>query len=92
MPEQWRWPSAKAHIAGGDDRLVMAYPMLSGVGDWPGYLAGTDGAMEAEELIKGHSRTGRPLGCRALVSKLELLTGMSLVPKKPGPAPRVQIK
>ncbi len=82
----WRWSSAKAHLAGQDDRLVRVAPLLERVGDWSAFLRG---GIEQESLktIRGHERTGRPLGGVAFLRRLEKKTGRVLAPRKPGRKP-----
>lgn len=82
-PEDYPWSSAGAHLAGRDDSLVQATPMLERVPDWKAYLeSGLDAAtMDAMRL---HSRTGRPLGDAAFVQRLEAQTGRVLQPLKRG--------
>lgn len=82
-PEDWKWSSARAHLSGKDDKLVRVKPMLDRIRGWSAYLAGIDESNH-EELIGLHTRTGRPLGSTAFVSKLEVITGKVLVPKRPG--------
>jgi len=59
--EDWRWSSARAHLAGRDDGVVSAAPLLGEVGDWAGFLAGglSDAAAAA---IRAAERTGRADG------------------------------
>jgi putative transposase len=83
-PEQWRWSSARAHLSGSDNLLVNVRPMLDRVEDWRTYLSDTTGSSAKDEMIKRHTRTGRPLGSDAFVSQLETLTGKSLAPRTPG--------
>src|SRR3989304_6235437 len=40
----WKWSSARAHLAGRDDGLVETAPLLGLVGDWKACLAGGAGA------------------------------------------------
>ncbi len=82
----WRWSSAKAHLAGQDDRLVRVAPLLERVDDWSAFLRG---GIEEESLktIRGHERTGRPLGGVAFLKRLEKKTGRVLAPRKPGRKP-----
>jgi putative transposase len=86
----WRWSSARAHLAGESDSLVKAAPLLKRLGDWRGLLAARRGAAAtAEEAaatarLERHGRTGRPLGGAAFISRLETLTGRRLKPGKPG--------
>jgi putative transposase len=83
----WRWSSARAHLAGQDDALVEAAPLLDLVADWRAFLAGglEDDALEA---LRRHSRTGRPLGSKAFLEALEARLGRALRPGKPGPRPK----
>jgi putative transposase len=82
-PEQWEWSSANAHLRGRDDLLVSSAPMLERFPDWREYLAGPSDC-DQENLIRRHSRTGRPAGDKIFVRKLEVLTGRDLWPSKPG--------
>jgi putative transposase len=83
----WRWSSARAHLAGKDDELVRVQPLLARASDWKGFLAG--GMSEEErEAIRSHESTGRPLGSPAFVSRLEKRLGRTLAKQKPGPKPK----
>ena len=86
-PEDWRWSSAAAHLAGRDDGLVTAAPLLELAGDWRALL---DGGLEDVALaaIRKHERTGRPLGSEAFVEMLEQDLARPLKRAKPGPKPR----
>jgi putative transposase len=83
----WRWSSARAHLAGRDDGLVTAAPLLDLVGDWAGFLAE---GLEADALdaIRRSERTGRPLGSARFLKRLETKLGRILVKQKPGPKPQ----
>ena len=84
--EEWRWSSAAARLAGRDDRLVEASPLLDRVGDWAAFLAGgLDPADYA--VIRAGERTGRPLGSPGFVGALEARLGRKLARQKPGPKP-----
>ena len=63
--------------------LVKVGPLLGMVGDWQGLL---DSALREEELeeLRGHGRTGRPLGDEAFLERLEGLVGRVLKPQKGG--------
>ena len=84
----WRWSSARAHLSGRDDRLVKVAPMLAMVDDWRALL---DSAMCEEDLreLRGHGRTGRPLGGATFVERLERIVGRVLKPRKPGRKPKL---
>ena len=83
----WRWSSARAHLAGGDDGLVAARPLLDRAPDWRAFLAG--GLSEAEhQAIQSAERTGRPLGAPRFIARLEKRLGRTLARAKPGPKPK----
>ncbi len=82
------WSSARAHLAGHDDRLVKTAPLLALVDDWAGFLGA--GSPEAEtaaaaETLRRHGRSGRPLGGEDFVAALEESLGRRFTPRKPGP-------
>jgi len=85
-PWQYPWSSAAAHVRGKDDLLVKVKPMLSRVGNWREYLS-TEQDSTDMELLRRHSRTGRPLGSSDFVESLEAQTGRPLAPRKRGPKP-----
>lgn len=84
-PQDWRWSSASAHLAGNDDVLVTVKPMLDRIDNWQQYLMNNDSSYN--ELLAQHSRTGRPLGSDYFVKKLEKICGKPLAPMKPGRKP-----
>ena len=86
--EDWPWSSTAAHLAGKDDVLVRVRPMLDRVGNWRVYLNDA-GQLPTLNVIRTHSRTGRPAGDNRFIDKLEALTGRSLKRKKPGRKPGV---
>ena len=83
----WKWSSARAHLAGRDDELVTVEPLLSLVPDWAAFLrvAVDDDAREA---IRAAERTGRPLGSEGFTAQLERRLGRRLARDKPGPKPK----
>ena len=88
-PEQWPWSSASAHLAGRDDDLVKAGPLLEQVPDWREFLG--HGLSEAEhKAIRSGERTGRPLGGPDFVAGLERRLGRVLSRRKPGPKPKIR--
>jgi putative transposase len=82
----WKWSSARAHLRGTDDALVLVEPMLQLFPDWASYLA--EPAQDDAQRIRIHTRTGRPLGDSTFIRTAELLTGQILAPRKPGRKPR----
>ncbi len=86
-PEEWPWSSARAHLAGRDDKLVQTQPLLDRVGDFASFLAqGEDPA--AFQALRTPETTGRPLGNEAFVQGLERILGRPLARRRPGPAAR----
>ncbi len=83
-PGEWPWSSVHAHRTGADDAVVSVLPMLQRVSDWDAYLA--EGNSEEDiKAIREHTGTGRPLGGKAFVDRLEALTGRRLHKLAPGP-------
>jgi putative transposase len=81
--EDWRWSSARAHLAGDSDGLVAMEPLLGQVGNWAAFLDA--GLGEAEHAaIRAGERTGRPLGSPTFVTGLEQRLGRTLARQKPG--------
>ena len=88
-PEEYRWSSARAHLRRRDDSLVRVKPMLELCPDWREYLASSTEDL-AVGLIRSHTRTGRPLGDKRFVERLEQKLGRVLSPQKRGPKPSVR--
>jgi putative transposase len=82
-PEEYRWSSARAHLAGGNDGLVKVQPMLDRVGNWAELLASGDQALFDD--VRMHERSGRPLGTEYFIEKVASIVGRDLGKKKPGP-------
>ena len=81
----WRWSSARAHLAGRDDGVVSVAPALQCVGDFAAFLdedfdeAATYGPLRKAELV------GRPVGAPDWITAMETRTGMTLKAGKRGP-------
>jgi putative transposase len=87
-PEDWRWSSTRALIAGQDDHVVTVAPALARVGDFAAFLGEPfDDAMTYAALRKAES-VGRPAGSRAWLEDMEAKTGIKLAPAKRGPKPK----
>jgi len=74
------------YVRGKDDLLVKVKPMLGRVEDGREYL-GTEQDGPDSELIRRHTRSGRPLGGPDFVESLEAQTGRPLAPLKRSPKP-----
>jgi putative transposase len=85
-PWHYPWSSAAAHVRGKDDLLVKVKSMLGRVENWREYLS-TEQDSTDMELIRRHTRSGRPLGSHDFVESLEARIGRSLAPLKRGPKP-----
>ena len=86
-PHRYRYSSARAHLEGRDDRLVTVSPLLAMIPDWSSFL-GSAIDPEEQEVLRRHERTGRPLGSKRFVGKLERLLGRSLHPRRGGRPPK----
>jgi putative transposase len=86
VPWRWRWSSAAAHVAGLDDGLVHVGPLLERVKDWREFLTE---ALEADdaELLRRHTRTGRPLGETVFLDRIEQTLHRVVRPAKRGRKP-----
>ncbi len=82
-PRAWTWSSARAHLTGRDDGLVSVAPLLDRAGDWKAFL-GAGLAAEETDLIRGHERTGHPLGGARFLARLKRRLGRDVTPRKPG--------
>jgi putative transposase len=80
----YRWSSARAHLAGKDDCLVRVAPLLKIAGSWRRLLVS---AVSEEQLraFREHERTGRVLGEDAFQKRVEKKLGRVLRRQKPGP-------
>lgn len=83
-PQDYRWSSARAHLAGCDDDLVRVAPLLERVRDWAAFLR-TEPDGETMVDIRKHLSTGRPLGDDRFIAELESRLGRPLRVRKTGP-------
>jgi putative transposase len=83
-PGDYEYSSARAHLRGRDDLLVKARPLLGLVGDWRGFLAAVADDSDTQ-LLRLHSRTGRPLGDERFIRMVERKLHRKLAPQKRGP-------
>lgn len=78
------WSSAAAHIHNKRDSLLSDNFFINEIHDWRNYLTEADAGMD-EKLFAKHADTGRPMGDKSFIDKLEKITGRSLQKRKPGP-------
>ena len=81
--EDWPWSSARAHLAGRDDKLVEVAPLLDRLGDFAAFL-GTAEDQQATRALRMAETTGRPLGNASWVAALEERTGRVLAAQRRG--------
>ncbi len=87
----WRWSSTAAHIAGESNRFVDVAPAIERVGNFTAFLGESfDEAMTYAALRKAES-VGRPVGSKEWLADIEARTGLTLAPRKRGPAPKGRI-
>lgn len=89
-PEDWRWSSVTAHLAGKDDGLVRVAPVLDRYGRFADFLGMPADDEEAWRRLRMSETSGRPLGSEAWLAALETRTGRALAPQKRGPKPRAR--
>jgi putative transposase len=82
-PFEYRWSSARAHLAGVDDGLVRVRPMLDRISDWKVYLAEKP-AKSMDDAFRRQEEMGYPMGDDAFVTDLERKFGKSLRPGRAG--------
>ena len=96
--EDYRWSSARSHIAGErteDDPLTDLLAFTDITPNWSAMLrhgleAGA-ATMEGEaiaETIEARLRTGRPLAAEDWIMQQERRLGRRLRPRRPGPRPK----
>ena len=90
-PEDWRWSSVRAHLAGQDDALVRVAPALERYEDFAALLEDGTGEAEAWRALRRSETSGRPVGSAGWIEALEQSTGRALAPRKRGPKPKVRI-
>ena len=82
-PEDYPWSSAAAHLAGKDDVLVKAAPLLKLEPHWRRHLS-ADADEETIRRFHRHETTGRPAGSERFLKRLERIVGRFLRPQRPG--------
>jgi len=81
-PEEWKWSSVRAHLAGVDDALVTVRPVLDRIPHLKDLLQ-VDAEDDFSELRRAEA-TGRPLGAPEFVTGLENLLGRKIARRSPG--------
>ena len=83
--EDWPWSSARAHLAGVDDNLVIVRPVLDRTSCFADLLL-QDRAEDFAALRRSEG-SGRPIGTAEFVTGLERLLGRPIARQSPGPKP-----
>jgi putative transposase len=83
----WPWSSARAHLAGTDDGVVVVGPLLDRIGDFAGMLEGAEDEAAVMAIRRSRS-TSRPVGAEDWIKTLEARLGRGLAPAKRGRKPR----
>ena len=66
--------------------MVRVSPLLERIDDWKSFIKdGLDSG--AHEAIRAAERTGRPLGDKSFIRRLEKKLDRTLTRRKPGPKP-----
>ncbi|HUY67717.1 MAG TPA: transposase [Alphaproteobacteria bacterium] len=82
--EDWPWSSVRAHFAGRDDGVVKTAAVLERVGPFGAFLGDSFDETAAYAPLRRAETTGRPLGARAWIERLERDFGRPLLPRKRG--------
>jgi len=83
----WPWSSAAAHVSGEPDGVVetgwLCKRIAGWVCTWQQHLGYAD-EPGLGRIMQQHENTGRPLGGKPFVERLESLLGRPLLPGRPG--------
>ena len=80
--EDYKWSSAAARCGLRDDPLISDHALVGQIPNWSEWLRIED--SKSDELVRRHTRTGRPLGSEQFLRRLENQTGRQLLLKKGG--------
>lgn len=83
-PQSYRWSSVRHHLGLEKSQIVNDSIFKETIVDWNEFLTEVSDERDIK-LLKLHSSTGRPLGEKTFIGKLENLLGINLKKKKPGP-------
>lgn len=82
--EDYPWSSAKTHVHKIKDIFLSDNFMIEEITNWKDYLL-DDSDDKKSNLFVGYVDTGRPLGDKEFIEKIERVVGRVLRQKKPGP-------
>jgi putative transposase len=83
----WPWSSVRAHLSGKPDGLTDLRPLRERMPDFAARLAaGAPGPQEeaAFQALRMAESTGRPVGAKAFLQRLERRLGRTLIARKRG--------
>ena len=83
-PQTWLWSSARAHLAGQDDGIVMVAPLLDRSSDFAQFLEAEEDQAAVEAMRRSRS-TGRPVGGSDWIKDLATRIRRRVAPGKRGP-------
>ena len=84
--QDWRWSSARAHLAGKDDGVTARAAIKQRFARFAELLADATNA-DAFDRLRAAESVGRPLGDDRFLARIERLTARRLRPGKRGPKP-----
>ena len=82
--QDWRWPSARAHLAGRDDGLVAVAPLLDRRAGRFADLLDDEPAPATLAALRAAETIGRPLGSPDFLDRLAARMGRDPRPGKRG--------
>jgi len=80
--EEYLWSSAAARCGLRADLLISSHPFVDEMANWSEWLRIED--LKANDLIRRNTRTGRPIGSKEFIKRLEGQTGRRLSAQKRG--------
>ncbi|MCY6380528.1 transposase [Hoeflea prorocentri] len=83
----WKWSSARAHLAGKDDDVVTVAPVLERTGRFKAFLDEPVDEAKAYGALRRAETVGRPIGDTDWLKRLEQQTGRTLSARKRGRKP-----
>ncbi|OGX37037.1 MAG: hypothetical protein A3D87_01270 [Omnitrophica WOR_2 bacterium RIFCSPHIGHO2_02_FULL_50_17] len=85
--EDYQWSSARAHVKKFEDPILADFYLTKEIPNWKEYINRYD-LEEKLKIFRKHIRTGRPLGDKSFIKKLERKLGRILIKQKPGRKPQ----
>lgn len=89
-PQDWRWSSTSALIAGKNDHVVTVAPALERVGDFAAFLGEPFDEILTYVALRRAESLGRPVGSPEWLADMERETGRQLAPGKRGSKPNIE--